>query len=661
VSSNEPESLDVIADNASDSPTSDKVMILQKSHKHTKRIRIIAIIISLSVMIALVVQFRERIFRPKPPSPEIAATFDGGQITIEEIRAHFNLLSGGSGMDKPRLTISTVKAIVQEMIADEILRKWAKSRKAEKDENIGHMMSHVNEEVNLSAWHSGMHDGSMGINESDIDAYYQANRQEYGEKTLGEARDEIEKILKKQGEDRFVENFLAGLKNSADIRRNYEVLKVPNLEQSEILDYYERNRDKFVQPTRFTVDLTRIDLPAGEADTVASRIVEKARSGFRLADAARTEGNAVFVSEGEILEKGSMEQAFEEQIASLEIGQISEPFRHAGATFIASVSSREGERKLGFDEAEPIARQAAWLEKQDTWFTSNRDLTLFSVGGERLSLGEFWTEYGELPHDLSAMYAGSSGMAKLAEALLEKYLVAEEASRGGSASAKVSARAEEARLRLLSEMMEKEEIDDKVSVSEAEITAFFKENRQRFEIPPQSKIRRITIKVDESEEGTRAAWRRAEEAYARLVPGLFGKPAGFSEIASQYDMAAIDAGSGWNDTATWSGKGRDVLSEMRDHAFHENVRKIPVGKIGKPFLINDRIYIVQVMERSKPESLDIEEAKGIIREELTARKHDELAKAFSKQMLRENKARIYDQVLRTIADDENEISKKTNE
>ncbi|PKL74634.1 MAG: hypothetical protein CVV27_19510, partial [Candidatus Melainabacteria bacterium HGW-Melainabacteria-1] len=88
---------------------------------------------------------------------------------------------------------------------------------------------------------------------------------------------------------------------------------------------------------------------------------------------------------------------------------------------------------------------------------------------------------------------------------------------------------------------------------------------------------------------------------------------------------------------------------------------IPLGGIGKPFLLKDRIYIVQVVERSKPESIDIEEAKGAIREELTARKHEELGKAFSKRMLRENKAIIYDQVLRTLITDDQEKQKKTAE
>lgn len=639
---------------------SDEDAILRRKQKYARRVRTIAILGSLSVLIVVVVQFRESIFRPRPPSPEIAATFTGGQITVADIRAHFDLLAGGSGADRPQLTFKTAKAVAQEMITDEILRKWGKSRKDDKDEKIGHLMSHVNEEVNLSAWHSGMHDGSMGINESDIDAYYQANRQAYGEKTLGEVRGEIEKILKAQGEDRFVENFLAGLKNTADIRRNYNALNVPDLEQSEILDYYERNRDSFTLPARFTADVIRIDLPASDADVAASRIIEKARSGIKLVEAARKEGNSFFISEGEIFEKGTMEQAFEKRIIPLEVGQISEPFRHAGSTFIVSISSRDGERKLGFDEAEPMARRAAALEKQNTWFTSNRDLALFSVDGKRLSLGEFWTEYGELPHDLAAKYAGSSGMAKLAEDLLDRYLVAEEASRGGATASEGSVRAEEARSKLLAEMMEKEEIDDKVSVSEEEIAGYFKANKRKYVIPPQSKIRRIAIKLEESEEGRRAAWRRAEEAYARLAPGLFRKPADFAEIAGQYDMAALE-GSGWTGDAIWIGEGRDFLSEVRDHEFHEIVKKIPLGGIGKPFLLKDRIYIVQVVERSKPEAIDIEEAKAEIRERIAARKHQELGEALSKRMLRDNKAIIYDQVLRTMIAADEDVQKNSAE
>ncbi|PKL06255.1 MAG: hypothetical protein CVV53_05240 [Spirochaetae bacterium HGW-Spirochaetae-9] len=604
----------------------------------------------LIVAVSGIVMFREGLFSPRPPAPDVAATFSGGRITVMDIHNHLALLAKQAGGQKPQASLELLRGVAEEMVADEIVRRWGKDRKAEKDENIAHLMSHVSEELNLEAWHTGMHEGGMGISESDIDAYYQANQTKYGERSLGEARTEIERTLKSQGEDRFVENYLAGLKNTADIRRNYEALDVPPPDQSEIAEYFEANRELFSRKEKLIFDEVRIDLPGADAEAAVSRIVSKVRGGERLAEAAKSEGQGVFFSEAVAIEGGGTEDTFAKQIAALEAGQTAEPFRYAGSFYVVTLISRETERRLNLTEAFEEARLGAWQEKQTAWFERNRDVALFSVGGNRLTAGDFWKEYCELPPDVANAYRGVKGMRELAERLLERYLVAEEASR--DKKPQDDGRGEEARLRLLSEVMEKEEIDDKVVVTDEEIESYYRNNQKRFQVPPQSKVRRIKIKLETSDTGAKDSWRRADEAYNRLVPGPFKRAEDFTAIAREYDLDALEAEQGWNAEPVWTGEGRDFLSELRDHAYHTSILTIPVGKVGKPFEYEGVIYIVEVLERTKPEPIQLDSIKLMLREELAAKKHAELSQTLSRRLLKENKAVIYDRVLRSTIQDE---------
>ena len=313
----------VVAENPDPQTTGQDTTWPIESGDGAKRRRMRLIILGASVIVTIsgIILFREGFFSPRPPAPDVAATFLGGRITVTDIRKHLTLLAKQAGGQKPQISLEVLRGVAEEMATDEIVRRWGKDRKAEKDENIVHLMSHVSEELNLEAWHAGMHEGNMGISESDIEAYYQANRKKYSERTLGEARAEIEKILKAQGEDRFAENYLAGLKNAADIRRNYAVLDVPAADQSEIAEYFEANRERFAQKGKLVFDEARIDLPGADAEAAASRIISKVRRGDKLAVAAKSEGQGVSFSEAVAIEQGGAEEAFIKQITALEPGQ----------------------------------------------------------------------------------------------------------------------------------------------------------------------------------------------------------------------------------------------------------------------------------------------------------------------------------------------------
>jgi peptidyl-prolyl cis-trans isomerase D len=113
------------------------------------------------------------------------------------------------------------------MITDVLVRRWAADRQADRDTNVQHVMKHITEEFNLDALHAQMHRERMGVTESDIQTYYEANRRQFGEQTFSEVRDQIRASLQVQQENRFVADHINRLKEQTTITRNFTLLEVP--------------------------------------------------------------------------------------------------------------------------------------------------------------------------------------------------------------------------------------------------------------------------------------------------------------------------------------------------------------------------------------------------------------------------------------------------
>jgi parvulin-like peptidyl-prolyl isomerase len=597
------------------------------------------------VLLLIIITAAFSFFGEKPPAPNIVATFDGGQITADDVISHRALILDKDSNDQP-IDYDILQTLTEEMIADEIARRWGTARKVDNEKKISHLLSHVDDEINLDAWHQDMHQGGMGISENDISAYFNANRSEFGERSLSEVRTEIENKLKEQGEDKFVDNYIAGIKANADIRRNYEVLNVPAISSEALSEYYDNNQTLFETAGRLIVNQVRIQISPkeSEANNSAIRIIDKIRSGTSMSEAIIDETKNAELYENVVMQKGGSKLA--ETIDTLDVGQLSEPIRDGDFYYIIQVLSKENARLKPLSEVKNEVISAVSLATQTAWFEQNKDNVVFSIDGDRITAGDFWTEYRELPEPLRQKYSGQDGLQALAEKLIVRYLISKENSQEGQNADKAGI-SKEARAKLLSQMMEKEEIDDKVKVREEEISAYYDKNRKTFVVPPKSQILQIRIRVDANNPKSTEA--QAAEAYKSLVPGPFRKALDFKSVAAKFDTDAVEKGGVWDDKPIWVGEERYIFAELGWHEYHEKVLAIKPGTIGTPFIFGDSTYIIKVLDRNKARQLPLAEVKEYINEQLIAKKHDELAANLSKRLFKEYNVRIFDSSIRSLA------------
>lgn len=606
----------------------------------------------IAVTAVLVFNFREDIFAPWPPAPNVVAAYDGGRITVEDVEKHLASLVEDEETQKQLKSSEGYALIVQEMITDEIVKRWQATRKPDQDKDFSHVMKHITEEINLDELHTQMHQGQLGVTEGDIGAYYEANKKDFGDKTLTDVREEIKTKLQSEKEDQFVQNYITGLKNKASITRDPAALAVPEPADWELRNYYDANKNKYLVKAQAVVYEIRIPKGTDEKKTreKAEQTLSKIRSGSDFAQVYQEINGSPLPETGVVKIKGEQDAAYEEAIFRLDPDQVSDVITAKDAFAIVKLISKQPERQQSFEDVRSSVQTAVLSETEKKYYTDNADRTLFTVNGKRFTLGEFWEEYQELPASFLASYAGAEGKQALVEKIIERLLLYED-SLSQVSQTETKERQDEMRLKVLAQMLEQEEVDEKIKIEDKDIEDYYNRNKLQFIKPAKSKVRQIVIRAGSSDNASddehKKAIDRANEAYKKLVPGPFKKGEDFAGVAKQYseDEETKDKGG---EVAQWVEEEMDPTGEIVKHQYHEQVQAIPKGEIGPPFEANGYIYIVEVLDRSEPEQLSFEDSKEFIRERLTQEKHTELSEQLSSKLMKDVKVVIYTRTLKKI-------------
>ncbi len=584
-----------------------------------------------------------RLTAPKPPASDVIATFDGGQITISDVEAHLQLLIP----DEYQAALSspeTLLAVIEDMVTDEMVRRWAATRQPDQDETFSHTMQHINESLNLESLDLQLHKDKISVTESEIQAYYQANQTRFGNRSLDEVREEIRQILVSEREQGYIEEYIQRLKDNASITRNFELLNVPAPSEDDLRRYYDANLDNFKLPREATVD--EMQFPVGDDEAAARKDADdallKIRSGATFDEAAQAIPRAS-VRIGALVPEGTRDPAWDAAVFALTAGELSDVFQAGDFFYIVRLNDLQRARTQSLDEVRPTVLAAVQQQKTDEWFEANASKTLVSLKGKQYTLGQFYQEYQELPISMQAQYAGPQGMQELAELLIERLLLVED-TYDQLLDVENKPLADESRLQVLKQMMHQEEVDDKLVVSDEEMQKYYDENIELMSVPPKARIRYIRIGLGQTADEQKAAQARADEAYKKLVPGIFQQGAVFAKVAQEYSEDPDTAAQG-GELPGWIGESDDILAEVQLHPFHEVALSLQPDEISRPFQFGDSLYIIQVIERTESEQLPFEQAKPYIEEILTQQKHDEQLTQIQEKLLEEANFVVYPTVL----------------
>ncbi|WP_245414224.1 peptidylprolyl isomerase [Nitratireductor sp. StC3] len=576
---------------------------------------------------------------PSPPAPNVVATFEGGQITLEDIESHLNVLSSSTSSPGP-MSQEALLETVEDLVSDQLILRWAANRKPEADESFQHAIKHINENLNLESFADQLHTERISISESSMREYYDKNKARYEGRSFTEVRDEIRRTLVAEQEPAFVEDYLEKLRTSGSITRSFDLLDVPAPSEEELETYYRQNIDQFKLPRRAIVD--ELEFSASQfgpkAQQEAASALLSIQGGATFQATAERFSKARFSSRAEVPE-GSKNPDWDKNVFALVPGELASVFQAGGSYYVVHLQEVMPAGAKSLAEVRPTIMTTVRTQKEQRWFADNGEKTLFTIKGQRYSLRDFYKEYEEA--SLRDQFEGAEGLKRLADALIDRMLlVSDTYDRLLDVANKPLA--DETRLRLLRQMMEQEEVDDRIDVTDEQIQAFYSDNRDRLVSPPKSRIRYVRIGLGSSEADASRARERSDEAFRKLTGAVPG--ADFASVAQEYSEDVETASKG-GEFPDWIGESGDPLGELMSHPFHEAIQDMEPGKVGKPFELGGSIYIVEVTERTSPQQLTLDEAKPFIEEYLTNQQHRSMAEELQRRQLQEAKVQLYPQVL----------------
>ncbi len=585
---------------------------------------------------------------PAPPAPNVVATFNGGQITVEQVEAHVKLLDPNNRgqLRTPQGYI----AVINDLVVEELVRRWAADQKMDEMDDFKEAMKHITEAITVNDLHGQVHQ-NIPIEESELRAYYDNNPAQYGGRRYDEVREEIRQLLVSQKEAGYMADYVARLRDNASVAVDYTLLDFPAPTEAELQQYYQNNLAQFTRPAAAIVDEIRVRASGDEtaAQTQANKALTRLRTGEDWAAVAGDVSVDPYVEGGIAIPVGTRPAPYDEVVSGLGEAETSEVFQAGDFFYLVRLKSREPEQILSFEIVRPQVGATVQAEAQAKWFEQVGERTLVTLNGRRITAGEFYHEYQVLSPEIRVQFSDTTGLRRLADQLVERLLLAEDAS-NKVLPTENEAEIEENRLLVLRQMLHQEEVEDKIEVTTEEVKTYYEQHQEGMVSPPQARISYIRISLGQTEDERKRAQAKADEAYQKVAPsGLLGGGQGldFGEVAREYSEDPEAAAKG-GERPGWVGESYDLISELAEHPFHAQFLYLPEGSITPPFEYQGSLYIVQVREKRQPQPLTFEEAEPLIRDELSHQKHDALAEQLSQKLIEQAQLTIYEGVLRDL-------------
>jgi peptidyl-prolyl cis-trans isomerase C len=247
---------------------------------------------------------------------------------------------------------------------------------------------------------------------------------------------------------------------------------------------------------------------------------------------------------------------------------------------------------------------------------------LVIVNGEEITISEYNDKLKRLSTYEKAMYRGEEGHRKFLEALIQQKVMVQKAREMGldkneEVQTKIAALMKEVTERVLIEALIKQEILDKVVVTDEEAKAYYDEHRDEFKDKEKVRIRQIIVATE-------------EEAQAILQELENG--ADFAELASR---KSNDQG-----TAKSGGDSGYIERGMMPAILEKIYFSLKVGEISDAVKTNQGYYIVKLEDKKEASIKEFYEVSDDIKSKLTVGKQREEHQKWLRRLEEEAKIEV---------------------
>ena len=627
--------------------------ILNKSRARKK---IIAVLVILLIGAGLYL-FLPYLLEPTPPGATVVASYNGKNITTDELLSFISLERAKErehaycevhGYDHSQCTsdepceshpvdsLEGYQQMATRLAIEQIIQEWAESQGITQQEDVQHGLKDLLEGASVNQLIEQLHEEEItpeSIPSWEVKQYYDENIQTYTGKALSEVEDEIRQILVSKKDENFFEQYIEKLKQTAGLQVNLDLLKVSEPSDAELSAYYDKNIADY--KTAEKAEALEIKITSADAQSKANEAIRKIRSGEsfdNVASAYGENGKANRLS----LERGADQTAIAAAIWKMKPGNISDPVANEdGSVSIIKLSGTTPAGIKPFSDVRPAIRYLLLQNNMEKEYGIRKDEALFSVHSRRYTIGDFYTEFKELPPEYQAQFSTFEQKQQLVEQLIAKELLLEET---GDSSVDESQRHgfDEMKIQYLAQILHQQEVDEKLmEPTEDEAKKFYEQNKETFVIPEEAKL--SFIWTDQGLNGEKAdqARQKAEEALSLLNGGT-----DFAEVAKKYSEDG-SAGSGGE-------IGANISLDQLPEELGKKIFSLNPGETSGVIDYDYGFYIFKLWERTEARQMTFEEVSEDVKAHLSEEKHSQLESEMEQTLLEKADFTIYNKTLRKL-------------
>ncbi|MDH7569746.1 MAG: peptidyl-prolyl cis-trans isomerase [Armatimonadota bacterium] len=267
---------------------------------------------------------------------------------------------------------------------------------------------------------------------------------------------------------------------------------------------------------------------------------------------------------------------------------------------------------------------------------------IFSVNGRDFTVAHWQEELKALTAAERAALADKETRTAVLESLIVRTLLLEAAS--SITDADTRNRIEHIRRLLLLSVLQQEEVDSKIQVTEEEVSARYEEVKGEWRVAAQARIALVGMPRGRTEEEQERARALMEEIRTAIATG-----AGFEATAGRFRPQAPEVQA--SDDSGWINEF-DHLEDLRYGlcAFHLRVFKtVDVGALSDVFEYRNRLYLIRVLEREPGRTPRPEEIAPLLRAELYARKRAEAQGRYLDRLMERANLQVRQEALSEMA------------
>ena len=262
---------------------------------------------------------------------------------------------------------------------------------------------------------------------------------------------------------------------------------------------------------------------------------------------------------------------------------------------------------------------------------------LATVGSEKITEDSVYAPLAMMPPQFKSRYETPEGKKKLLDRAVQMSLLSQEA-RALKIDEKeeIARRVKEMTDQLIVQELTKQEVMDKIAVTDADMQKFYEQNKDNFKQEEKVRVDLImfAVKEDDAQKVKGEKKAAADKALARIKKGE-----DFEVVAKEVSDDIRTKSRGGNTGLFGRGKRVDLYGE----AFEEKAFSLPLNEVSDIFKGKDGLFIIKVMEKKPMKQDTFEEAKPQIERTMKSEKQktamdsylDGLRKKYPVKMLEE--------------------------